>query len=63
MKDRALLVDPMGLLPEPLLAFLSSKGFEVDKVTAEAQSIKLMAEHHYSLIFVCMQESEMELQY
>ncbi len=58
MKDRALLVDPMGLLPEPLLAFLSSKGFEVDKVTAEAQSIKLMAEHHYSLIFVCMQDRD-----
>ncbi|HSE43568.1 MAG TPA: diguanylate cyclase [Acidobacteriota bacterium] len=54
MKERALLVDPAGLLNEQLSAFLSNKGFDVDQPSAEDQAIRLLAEHHYSLIFVCM---------
>jgi diguanylate cyclase (GGDEF)-like protein len=58
MKERALLVDPAGLLPEPLATFLASKGFEVDKASAEDQAIKMMGEHHYSLIFISMKDKE-----
>lgn len=58
MKERALLIDPSGVLPEPLMAFLTGRGYEVDKIAAEADALRKMVEHHYALIFVGMIDTE-----
>ena len=54
MKDRALLIDPSRILPEPLSAFLSGRGYEVDNTVIEAEALRKMSEHHYALIFISM---------
>ena len=58
MKDRALIIDPSQILPEPLSAYLTGRGFEVDKTAIEAEAIRKMSEHHYALIFVSVIDSE-----
>ncbi len=58
MKDRALLIDPSRILPEPLSAFLSGRGYEVDNTVMEAEALRKMSEHHYALIFISMIDSE-----
>lgn len=58
MKDRALVIDPSQILPEPLSTFLAARGFDVDKTAIEAEALRKMAEHHYALIFISMIDSE-----
>ncbi len=58
MKDRALVIDPSRILPEPLSAFLSGRGYEVDNTVIEAEALRKMSEHHYGLIFISMIDSE-----
>src|SRR5262245_50340927 len=58
MKDRALVIDPSDILPQPLSAFLVSRGYEVDKTPVEADALRKMSEHHYALIFIGMVDSE-----
>ncbi|MCI0443816.1 diguanylate cyclase [bacterium] len=58
MKDRVLVIDPSRILPEPLSAFLSGRGYEVDNTVIEAEALRKMSEHHYALIFISMIDSE-----
>jgi two-component system, cell cycle response regulator len=58
MKDRALVIDPSQILPEPLSTFLTGRGFDVDKTAIEAEALRKMVEHHYALIFISMIDSE-----
>ena len=58
MKDRALVIDPSRILPEPLSAFLSGRGYDVDTIVIEAEALRKMSEHHYALIFISMIDSE-----